>query len=64
MAYRLLRRDTTNPWVGVNHKRIQRRRREEGLRRPVRTRKRRRTRTEDSGVRVRPHVSLRVRPDV
>jgi putative transposase len=32
----------------VNHKRIQRLWREEGLRRPVRTRKRRRTRTEDS----------------
>ena len=48
MAYRLLRRDTTNPWTTVNHKRIQRLWRAEGLRRPVRTRKRRRTRTEDS----------------
>jgi len=48
MAYRLLRRDTTNPWTGVNHKRVQRLWREEGLRRPVRTRKRRRTRTEES----------------
>lgn len=48
MAYRLLRRETTSPWVSVNHKRIQRLWREEGLRRPVRTRKRRRTRTEDS----------------
>ena len=42
MAYRLLRRDTTKAWTGVNHKRIQRLWREEGLRRPVRTRKRRR----------------------
>ena len=48
MAYRLLRRDTTSPWTGVNHMRIQRLWREEGLRRPVRTRKRRRTRTKDS----------------
>ncbi len=32
----------------MNHKRVQRLWREEGLRRPVRTRKRRRTRTEDS----------------
>ena len=48
MAYRLLRRDTTNPWTSVNHKRVQRLWREEGLRRPVRTRKRRRRRTEDS----------------
>ncbi len=32
MAYRLLRRDTTNPWTGVNHKRVQRLWREEGLR--------------------------------
>ena len=47
MAYRLLRRDTTKAWTSVNHKRIQRLWREEGLRRPVRTRKRRR-RTEDS----------------
>jgi transposase InsO family protein len=42
MAYRLLRCDTTKAWTGVNHKRIQRLWREEGLRRPVRTRKRRR----------------------
>jgi putative transposase len=42
MAYRLLRRDATKPWQGVNHKRVQRLWREEGLRRPVRTRKRRR----------------------
>ena len=42
MAHRLLRRDTTKAWTGVNHKRIQRLWREEGLRRPVRTRKRRR----------------------
>ena len=42
MAYRLLRRDTTCGWTRVNHKRVQRLWREEGLRRPVRTRKRRR----------------------
>ncbi len=48
MAYRLLRRDTSKPWTTVNHKRVQRLWREEGLRRPVRTRKRRRRRTEDS----------------
>jgi transposase InsO family protein len=42
MAYRLLRRDTTMGWQGVNHKRVQRLWRKEGLRRPVRTRKRRR----------------------
>ncbi len=42
MAYRLLRRDTTSAWTGVNHKRIQRLWRQEGLRRPARTRKRRR----------------------
>jgi HTH-like domain len=42
MAYRLLRRDTTKAWTGVNHKRVQRLWREESLRRPVRTRKRRR----------------------
>ena len=42
MAYRLLRRDTTKAWTSVNHKRIQRLWRQEGLRRPVRTRKRRR----------------------
>lgn len=42
MAYRLLRRDTTNARAGVKHKRIQRLWREEGLHRPVRARKRRR----------------------
>ncbi len=48
MAYRLLRRDTTRAWTSVNHKRIQRLWREEGLRRPVRTRKRRRLNIADS----------------
>jgi putative transposase len=52
MAYRLLRRDTTKAWTGVNHKRIQRLWREEGLRRPARTRKRRRV-SPDSGERLR-----------
>ena len=42
MAWRVLRREPGGPWSGVNHKRIQRLWREEGLRRPVRTRKRRR----------------------
>lgn len=42
MAYRLLRRDATKGWQNVNHKRVQRLWREEGLRRPVRSRKRRR----------------------
>ena len=42
MAWRVLRREPGQPWMGVNHKRIQRLWREEGLRRPVRTRKRRR----------------------
>ena len=52
MAYRLLRRDTTKAWTSVNHKRVQRLWREEGLRRPVRTRKRRR-RHPDSKERLR-----------
>lgn len=42
LAWRVLRREPGGPWSGVNHKRIQRLWREEGLRRPVRTRKRRR----------------------
>jgi transposase InsO family protein len=42
MAYALLRYDPAGPWCQVNHKRVQRLWREEGLRRPVRTRKRRR----------------------
>ncbi len=46
MAYRLLRRETAKAWTTVNHKRIQRLWREEGLRRPVRTRKRRRVNPE------------------
>jgi hypothetical protein len=36
MAYRLLRRDTTKAWSSVNHRRVQRLWRAEGLRRPVR----------------------------
>lgn len=44
MAHRLLRRDTDSPWTTVNHKRVQRLWRDEGLRRPVRSRKRRRVR--------------------
>jgi len=46
MAYRLLRRDTAKAWATVNHQRIQRLWREEGLRRPVRTGKRRRVNPE------------------
>jgi putative transposase len=42
MAWRVLRREPGQPWSGVNHKRIRRLWREEGLRRPVRARKRRR----------------------
>jgi putative transposase len=42
MAWRVLRREPGGPWSGVNQKRIRRLWREEGLRRPVRTRKRRR----------------------
>jgi putative transposase len=42
MAWRVLRREPGQPWTGINHKRVQRLWREEGLRRPVRTRKRRR----------------------
>jgi transposase InsO family protein len=52
MAYRLLRRDAAKMWTAVNHKRIQRLWREEGLRRPVRTRKRRRV-TPDTTQRLR-----------
>lgn len=52
MAYRLLRRDATKAWTSVNHKRIQRLWRAEGLRRPVRTRKRRRV-APDNGERLR-----------
>ncbi len=46
MAHRLLRRDLDGPWATVNHKRVQRLWCEEGLRRPVRTRKRRRVRVD------------------
>jgi putative transposase len=42
MAHRLLRREPDGPWTHINHKRVRRLWREEGLRRPVRTRKRRR----------------------
>ena len=47
MAYRLLRRDQHGPWTQINHKRVQRLWREEGLRRPVRVRKRRRVALEE-----------------
>jgi putative transposase len=42
MAWRVLRREPGQPWTGVNHKRVRRLWREEGLRRPVRAGKRRR----------------------
>jgi putative transposase len=45
MVWRVLRREAGQPWMGINHKRVQRLWREEGLRRPVRTRKRRRVAT-------------------
>jgi len=45
MAWRVLRREAGQPWTGINHKRVQRLWREEGLRRPVRSRKRRRVAT-------------------
>jgi hypothetical protein len=48
MAWRVLRREPGQPWTGVNHKRIHRLWREEGLRRPIRTRKRRRLAPETS----------------
>jgi transposase InsO family protein len=48
MAWRVLRREPGQPWTGVNHKRIQRLWRAEGLRRPVRTRKRRRVAVDQS----------------
>jgi putative transposase len=52
MAWRVLRREPDGPWPGVNHKRIRRLWREEGLRRPARTRKRRRV-TPDQTERLR-----------
>jgi putative transposase len=48
MAWRVLRREPGRPWTGVNHKRIRRLWREEGLRRPARTRKRRRVTSEQA----------------
>ena len=45
MVWRVLRREAGQPWTGINHKRVQRLWREEGLGRPVRTRKRRRVAT-------------------
>jgi putative transposase len=48
MAWRVLRRERGGPWSGVNHKRIRRLWREEGLRRPARTRKRRRVAPEQA----------------
>ena len=52
MAWRVLRRERGGPWQGVNHKRIRRLWREEGLRHPVRTRKRHRA-TPDQTERLR-----------
>jgi len=48
LAWRVLRREPAGPWSGVNHKRIRRLWREEGLRRPVRSRKRRRVAPEQT----------------
>jgi putative transposase len=48
MAWRVLRREPGGSWSGVNHKRIRRLWREEGLRRPARTRKRRRVAPEQA----------------
>lgn len=48
MAWRVLRREPGQPWTGVNHKRIRRLWREEGLRRPARTGKRRRVTSEQA----------------
>jgi putative transposase len=48
MAWRVLRREPGGAWSGVNHKRIRRLWREEGLRRPARTRKRRRVAPEQA----------------
>jgi putative transposase len=48
MAWRVLRREPGGPWSGVNHKRIRRLWREEGLRRPARTHKRRRVTAEQA----------------
>ena len=52
MAWRVLRREPDGSWSGVNHKRIRRLWREEGLRRPVRARKHRRV-TPDQTERLR-----------
>jgi len=48
MAWRVLRREPGQPWTSVNHKRIRRLWREEGLRRPARSRKRRRVTSEQA----------------
>jgi hypothetical protein len=48
MAWRVLRREPDGPWQGVNHKRIRRLWREEGLRRPFRTHKRRQVTAEQA----------------
>jgi putative transposase len=45
MVWRVLRREACQLWTGINHKRVQRLWREEGLRRPVRPRKPRRVTT-------------------
>jgi transposase InsO family protein len=54
MAYRLLRREPDGRWSSVNHKRVRRLWREDGLRWPVRGRKRRR---------VAPEVTERLRAE-
>ena len=48
MAWRVLRREPGGQWSGVNHKRIRRLWREEGLRRPAGPRKRRRVAPEQA----------------
>jgi hypothetical protein len=48
MAWRVLGRELDGPWSGVNHQRIRRLWRGEGLGRPVRTRKRRRVAPEQA----------------
>jgi putative transposase len=48
LAWRVLRHEPGGPWSGINHKRIRRLWREEGLRRPIRARKRRRVAPEQA----------------
>lgn len=59
MAYRLLRREQSGPWSGINHKRVHRVWREEGLRRPARSRKRRRV-SQATGERLRSQAPNQV----